>query len=93
VLPEPVVRHLLVTVSDPAQCMLTVDLEQCRVSGAGIDEPFRIDAHRRECLLRGLDETGRTLENMLDVFVFGARYGCAHPWTKRTTRSTGDREC
>lgn len=41
---------------------LTVDLEGCRVSdGRGLDSPFRVDSFRREALLRGLDDIGRTL--------------------------------
>jgi 3-isopropylmalate/(R)-2-methylmalate dehydratase small subunit len=41
---------------------LTVDLERKRVSdGRGFDVAFEVDDYRREMLLRGLDEIGRTL--------------------------------
>jgi len=41
---------------------LTVDLERQRVTdGAGFEATFSIDPYRREMLLRGLDEIGRTL--------------------------------
>jgi 3-isopropylmalate/(R)-2-methylmalate dehydratase small subunit len=41
---------------------LTVDLEQQRVEdGFGFTAPFPMDPYRREMLLRGLDEIGRTL--------------------------------
>ena len=41
---------------------LTVDLERQRVTdGAGFEAAFAIDPYRREMLLRGLDEIGRTL--------------------------------
>jgi 3-isopropylmalate/(R)-2-methylmalate dehydratase small subunit len=41
---------------------LTVDLESQRVSdGAGLSAGFEIDGYRREMLLLGLDEIGRTL--------------------------------
>jgi 3-isopropylmalate/(R)-2-methylmalate dehydratase small subunit len=41
---------------------LTVDLERQQVSdGGGFDARFEIDAYRREMLLLGLDEIGRTL--------------------------------
>ncbi len=41
---------------------LTVDLERQRVSDrAGFEAAFAIDPYRREMLLRGLDEIGRTL--------------------------------
>jgi 3-isopropylmalate/(R)-2-methylmalate dehydratase small subunit len=43
---------------------LTVDLEANRISGPdGVLIDFEIDPFRRECLLRGLDDVGRTLEN------------------------------
>jgi len=41
---------------------LTVDLEQQRVDdGAGFSTTFSMEPYRREMLLRGLDEIGRTL--------------------------------
>jgi len=41
---------------------LTVDLEQQRVDdGAGFSTKFSMEPYRREMLLRGLDEIGRTL--------------------------------
>jgi 3-isopropylmalate/(R)-2-methylmalate dehydratase small subunit len=46
----------------PGGYELTVDLERQRVTGgAGFEATFAIDAYRREMLLRGLDEIGRTL--------------------------------
>jgi 3-isopropylmalate/(R)-2-methylmalate dehydratase small subunit len=41
---------------------LTVDLERRRVyDGNGFDEAFEMDDYRRDMLLKGLDEIGRTL--------------------------------
>jgi 3-isopropylmalate/(R)-2-methylmalate dehydratase small subunit len=46
----------------PAGYQLTVDLEQQRVTDrAGFAAEFSLDPYRRELLLRGLDEIGRTL--------------------------------
>jgi 3-isopropylmalate/(R)-2-methylmalate dehydratase small subunit len=46
----------------PGGYELTVDLEQQQVTdGAGFTASFAIDPYRREMLLRGLDEIGRTL--------------------------------
>jgi 3-isopropylmalate/(R)-2-methylmalate dehydratase small subunit len=46
----------------PAGYELTVDLETLRVTDdAGFSAPFTLDAYRRDMLLRGLDEIGRTL--------------------------------
>jgi 3-isopropylmalate/(R)-2-methylmalate dehydratase small subunit len=43
----------------------TVDLEQRHVRAPnGATQVFEIDAHRRECLLKGLDEIGHTLGSL-----------------------------
>ena len=43
---------------------LTVDLERRQVTdGSGFHATFEMDAYRREMLLRGLDEIGRTLQD------------------------------
>lgn len=42
---------------------LTVDLENCRVHDTeGFNVPFETDAFRRDCLLRGLDDIGLTMQ-------------------------------
>jgi len=53
---------------------LTVDLVSCRVSDAGgFMAGFTIDPYRREMLLRGLDEIGRTLEQEARISAFEQR--------------------
>jgi len=50
---------------------LTVDLERQRVTGVnGFEARFDIDGYRREMLLRGLDEIGKTLldERLISAF-------------------------
>ena len=62
-LPEPQVNELFAR-AGAAQSgyEVTVDLQRQRVSdGAGFDAGFAIDDYRREMLLQGLDEIGRTL--------------------------------
>ncbi|MEO7987803.1 MAG: 3-isopropylmalate dehydratase small subunit [Gemmatimonadales bacterium] len=60
-LPEAVVAELL-TRGAAGGYELTVDLERRRVyDDHGVDEPFAIDDYRREMLLQGLDEIGKTL--------------------------------
>jgi 3-isopropylmalate/(R)-2-methylmalate dehydratase small subunit len=50
---------------------LTVDLEQQRVAdAAGFEARFEIDRYRREMLLRGLDEIGRTLLEEAKIAAF-----------------------
>jgi len=50
---------------------LTVDLERQRITGVnGFEARFEIDGYRREMLLRGLDEIGKTLldERLISAF-------------------------
>jgi len=59
--PEEVER--LFTLAAKGPLSLTVDLEQCEVSGPeGFRASFTMDAYRRSMLLEGLDEIGRTLK-------------------------------
>ena len=53
---------------------LTVDLVRQRVFDAdGFTASFEIDPYRREMLLRGLDEIGRTLEQESRIAAFERR--------------------
>lgn len=53
---------------------LTVDLEACRVSDdAGLSLDFSVDPFRRESLLLGLDDIGRTLRIEQKIAAFEAR--------------------
>ena len=57
---------------------LSIDLVEQRVEdGAGFAAPFAIDAYRREMLLHGLDEIGRTLleESRIVAFERGRERG------------------
>jgi 3-isopropylmalate/(R)-2-methylmalate dehydratase small subunit len=63
-LPAPAMAELfrLAEVA-PGPFRLTVDLETGRVDdGSGFSAPFEIEPYRREALLAGLDEIGRTLQ-------------------------------
>ena len=63
VLGEREVEELTRRARAPGGYTLTVDLVACRVTdGDGFAAEFAIDPYRREMLLRGLDEIGRTLE-------------------------------
>jgi 3-isopropylmalate/(R)-2-methylmalate dehydratase small subunit len=53
---------------------LTVDLEQNRIhDAAGFSASFMLDPYRRESLLQGLDEIGRTLRNQAEIVEFERR--------------------
>ena len=79
VLPEAAVRELF------ARCAaakggyrLTVDLVNLRVRDeAGFDEPFTMDAYRRQMLLQGLDEIGKTLLDEPSIAAFERRRAAA----------------
>jgi 3-isopropylmalate/(R)-2-methylmalate dehydratase small subunit len=71
-LPASAVRTLLDAVSADPTAELTVDLEANRVRGAGVDEPFEIDAFTRWRLLAGLDDIGLTLRHEAAISAFEA---------------------
>jgi len=54
---------------------LTVDLETCRITDEqGLSYSFDIDPFRRECLLRGLDDIGLTLQLQDRIAAFEQRH-------------------
>ena len=60
--------------AQPGPYRLTVDLEQNRVTDdSGFSASFTLDGYRRESLLRGLDEIGRTLLNEPEIAAFEQR--------------------
>jgi 3-isopropylmalate/(R)-2-methylmalate dehydratase small subunit len=55
---------------------VTVDLETCTVSGPeGFTATFTVDPFRRECLLKGLDDIGLTLQHEADIAAYEQRTG------------------
>jgi 3-isopropylmalate/(R)-2-methylmalate dehydratase small subunit len=57
---------------------VTVDLEACRVTAPdGFDESFEIDPFRRECLLKGLDNIGLTLQYADAITAYETKRGIA----------------
>lgn len=72
-LPEDTIADLFARV-EAAPCHLTVDLEQLKITGPdGLNLDFEVDPFRRECLLKGLDDIGLTLEHEADIAAFEAR--------------------
>ncbi|MDO8749787.1 MAG: 3-isopropylmalate dehydratase small subunit [Dehalococcoidia bacterium] len=64
VLPQTAVDHIMEKAKTVPGYQVTVDLERCLVTDSHeFTVPFEIDAFRRHCLLRGLDEIGLTLEH------------------------------
>ena len=60
--------------AEAAGYTLTVDLVEQRVrDGEGFDSGFGMDEYRRDMLLRGLDEIGKTLLNEPSIAAFERR--------------------
>jgi len=81
VLPEADVRTILAKAADHPGYRLTVDLEaQVVQDESGFRSPFEIDAFRRDCLLRGLDDIGLTEQRLAAIGEYEAR---RHRWLPR----------
>ena len=62
---------------------LTVDLAAQTVSAGGHSFGFEIDPFRKDCLLRGLDEIGLTLQHGDEIRAYEARRRQQAPWLFR----------
>lgn len=62
-LPQETVDQLFDKVNQTEGYELTVDLENCKITdNEGLEIGFEVDPYRRECLLKGLDDIGVTLQ-------------------------------
>ncbi|MBT5135248.1 MAG: 3-isopropylmalate dehydratase small subunit [Halieaceae bacterium] len=80
-LPEAVVDHLFALVSTGKPLNLSVDLNEEEVrlpSGEAVR--FSVDPFRRQCLLKGLDDIGITLERVDAIATFEDKHRGAQPW-------------
>lgn len=69
------IERLLALAGDPATCLLKVDLETQEVTATtGETFPFDVPAEKREALLSGLDEIGRSLKLEPAIASFEARH-------------------
>ena len=64
-----------------ANATLTVDLETQEIRGpdGGVIK-FDVDAHRKHCLLEGLDDIGLTMQKENTITAFEAKAAVARPW-------------
>ncbi len=68
----------------------TVDLEACQVTWPGGQFSFSVDAHRRDALLKGLDEIGIVLaEDAAAIAAFEERRRAETPWLDLGLRAGG----
>ena len=81
VLPQEQVGALMADAEKGANARMTVDLErQVVTSSDGTEFPFEVDAHRRRCLLEGLDDIALTLENAAAIDGFEDAAAQSRPW-------------
>ncbi|HEX5364359.1 MAG TPA: 3-isopropylmalate dehydratase small subunit, partial [Gallionella sp.] len=60
---------------------LRVDLEQQTIAlPDGTTYQFDVDAHRKHCLLNGLDDIGLTLQHVAEIKAFEEKHRAAQPW-------------
>jgi 3-isopropylmalate/(R)-2-methylmalate dehydratase small subunit len=60
---------------------LKVDLAQQSITAPdGAVHRFEVDAHRKHCLLNGLDDIGLTLQHVGDIKAFEEKHRAAQPW-------------
>jgi 3-isopropylmalate/(R)-2-methylmalate dehydratase small subunit len=73
-LPDEAVTELLTKAQAQPGYQLTVDLQaQLVTDDAGFRAPFTVDPFRRDCMLRGLDDIGLTLEPEPAIAAYEAR--------------------
>ena len=81
ILTELEVARIIDEVKSFSGYKLTIDLErQVVVAPDGREMHFDIDAHRKYCLVNGLDEIGLTLRHADEIRAFEAERLARHPW-------------
>ncbi len=80
VLTEMRVDHLFNEVNAFPGYRLTIDLQRQVVVAGSTEIPFDVDAHRKHCLLNGLDDIGLSLQHADEIRAFEARRRIEQPW-------------
>ncbi|MDX1496204.1 MAG: 3-isopropylmalate dehydratase small subunit [Salinisphaeraceae bacterium] len=81
VLTEAEVEQLFQEVEASEGYQLTVDLpSQSVTTPSGTVFNFEIDAFRKECLVKGLDDIGLTLQHADAIRAFEAKHQASQPW-------------
>lgn len=81
VLAASVVEALFVAIEGNPGYRLEVDLPAQTVrTPEGVDYPFLLDAFRKDCLLKGLDEIGMTLEKAQKIRAYERQRHQIEPW-------------
>ena len=81
ILPQDQVDVLMADARKGENARQTVDLEaQTVTTSDGQVFPFTVDAHRKHCLMNGLDDIGLTLEKAAAIDSFEAKNATLRPW-------------
>lgn len=84
-LERPAVDAFAQATRERPETLLRVDLKRQRAGAPGLGPfAFRVEPHRREMLLKGLDEVGITLARADAIAAFEARHFADNPWIART---------
>ncbi|MEL6647121.1 MAG: 3-isopropylmalate dehydratase small subunit [Pseudomonadota bacterium] len=80
-LPQEQVDILMQDAERGANAVMTVDLEANLITTSdGQDIPFEVESFKRNCLLKGLDDIGLTLEKLDHIEAYEARKAAEMPW-------------
>jgi len=80
-LPPERVEALFEVSAGPQALRIAVDLpQQALVPSAGGSISFEVDAFRKHCLLKGLDDIGLTLKHVDEIRAYEARRRTEAPW-------------
>ncbi len=80
-LPQEQVDVLMKDAEKGANARVTVDLEKQEITTSdGEVIPFQVDAHKKHCLLNGLDDIGLTMEKGAAIDAFEKRVAGERPW-------------
>jgi 3-isopropylmalate/(R)-2-methylmalate dehydratase small subunit len=81
VMPQEVVDVLMADAKKGANARITVDLDtQTVTTSDGQVFGFDVDAHRKHCLINGLDDIGLTLEKAASIDSYEAKAAMTRPW-------------
>ncbi len=81
VMPQEVVDLLMADAKKGANARQTIDLEaQTVTTSDGKVFEFDVDAHRKHCLINGLDDIGLTLEKGSAIDSFEKKIAALRPW-------------
>ncbi|HEX4843084.1 MAG TPA: 3-isopropylmalate dehydratase small subunit [Limnobacter sp.] len=84
VLKEEELKQVFAAIDKNPGEKITVDLENQRVSIAGLQFGFEVDAFRKHCLINGLDDIGLTLQHRDAITAFEKKRLAEQPWLANT---------